>query len=102
MENNGKANAMETLKAKVLELKENWDAPFWPLVGLALFFAVPVSGGTLALSVFLSGASPLVVLLVLLGMASYAFILYQMVYGFLKTLDRTYIAKPVHEEEDYS
>lgn len=93
---------METLKAKVLELKENWNAPFWPLVGLALFFAVPVSGGTLALSTFLSGAKPLVVLLVLLGMASYTFVFYKLIYGFLMRLDENYVAKPVHEEEDYS
>lgn len=100
MENNGKANAMETLKAKVSELKENFDLPLWPLVGLALFFAVPVSGGTLALSIFLSGATPLVVVMVLAGLASYAFVFYKLIYGFLKTLDQRFVALPVHEEED--
>jgi hypothetical protein len=99
MENNGRANAMETLKAKVLEFKERATPQSWILVALALVIAVPISGGTLALGSFLLDAPLAAILLVLVGVVGYTFIIYGFIYNFLMTLDRTYAAKPVHEED---
>lgn len=99
MENNGKANAMETLKAKVLELKEKWNPPVWTLAGFALFLAVPISGGTLALGSFLTGAHPLAVVWVLGGLVGYTYLIYTMSLKFLMTLDQA-IAGADEEEEN--
>lgn len=78
---------METLKAKVLELKEKWNPPFWPLVLLAWFFAVPMVGGTLALGTYLVGASAGTVVWVVAGLVWYTYLIYRLIHGFLSNLD---------------
>lgn len=102
MENNGKVNVMETLKAKVLEFKENWNAPSWVLVALSLAIAIPAAGGWLGLAVFLIGAPVGAVLLILLAIGVFALAAYNFLYNVLLTLDRTYVAYPVHDDEDWT
>lgn len=102
MENNGKANVMENLKAKLAELKENFRPPIWTLVFVAVFIAIPMSGGTLALGTFLIDASFPAMLLILVGVVGYVHLIYMVIYNFFKTLDKTYVVKPVHNDEDLS
>jgi hypothetical protein len=100
MDNNGKANTMETLKAKVLEFKERATPRSWTLVALSLVIAVPFSGGTLVLGSFVTAASPLALLLVLLGLVGYVCVIYGFIYNFLLRLERTFVVKPEIEIEE--
>lgn len=83
---------METIKAKVLELKGRATPSSWTLVLLAVFVAVPMSGGTLALGSFLIGASPLAVAWVIMGTVGYVYIVYNLMISFLGTLDEAILA----------
>ena len=95
---------METLKAKVVEFKENFEGPSWPLVGLSLLIAIPFVGGVMSFASFLvqTLVSPVLGLLMILGTLAFVYVIYVGILGFIYGMDATYVAKPVHEEEDYS
>lgn len=90
---------METLKVRVKDFVENFEGPSWILVLLALTIAIPMSGGIIAFASFFIGASVGAMVFALLGLIGLTWQVYHFTYHFLKTLDQTYVAKPVHDEE---